>query len=86
MKVTYHAWISETIGVSHEEIQIDKKTFISDILSTITERSIKNKNVFERLDKIYIAQNDTLIDKKNLEKIEVSNDDTISFFPAISGG
>ncbi|MBL4590141.1 MAG: MoaD/ThiS family protein [Alphaproteobacteria bacterium] len=86
MKVTYHAWISEIIGVSSEEIQIDKETFISDILSTIIERSIKNKNVFERLDKIYIARNDTLIDKNNLKKIAVSNDDTVSFFPAISGG
>ena len=86
MKVIYHAWISETIGVSSEEIQIDKETFISYILSSIIERSIKNKNVFERLDKIYIARNDTLIDKNNLKKIAVSNDDTVSFFPAISGG
>ncbi len=87
MKVTYHAWISENIGLEEEVISIGESACtIQQILMTLCGQSRQKKQVFSDLSKIYIAVNNNMIHQKDIDTIKISEKDMVSFFPAISGG
>ena len=85
MKLTYHAWISENIGVEEEYVTAETGT-LQDLIAILKNQGSIHEQIFSKLDKIYIAVNDRMVRKNELETTLLSSHDTISFFPAISGG
>lgn len=84
MKLTYHAWIGETIGLDSEDFGEPAKT-LDDLLHMLQGQSHEKAQIFARLDRIYIAVNNQLVPKHRLD-LALSGSDCVSFFPAISGG
>lgn len=85
MKISYHGWIGENIALREETIQGEKITNLEDLIQLLRDRDFRTKGTFEVMEKIYIAINDTLV-RDSPEEILLTQDDKISFFPAISGG
>ena len=86
MKVTYHAWIAEDLGIIEENIDDADDSSLYDLLNTIKKQNKRKEEIFSKMDNIYIALNNKLINKNSIENTNIKAEDTISFFPAISGG
>lgn len=87
MKLYYHAWIAEDLNVREERLHsLNDIITLSDLIHILMQQSLEKRNVFSKLEKIYISYNNALVSKDDLLHIKVSDEDTVAFFPAISGG
>ena len=82
MKILYFASIKQGIGISEENIIIENKISIFELIELLKNKGLKYKNVFSDADNIKCSVNcifssfDTII----------KNEDEIAFFPPVTGG
>lgn len=82
MKIIYFAQIRSLIGVEKEEIFIQKKISVLDVIKILKKRNNSYKIAFKELKNIKCSVNCELV---NHNKI-VKNDDEVAFFPPVTGG
>lgn len=86
MKITYFAWIAEQLGRDEELFAYPSTGTINmkQLVSSLNGQY--NGKVFGDFNKIYVALNGVLVRKDKMEDVHIEPNDTVSFFPAISGG
>ena len=86
MKLMYYSWISENLCIDQESMPASLEMSVYDLLSSLKAQSIEKNNAFSKIEKIYVAINGELLHKEDFNKKIITDADTISFFPAVSGG
>lgn len=82
MKILYFANIKQEIGLSEEDIMIENKISIFELIELLKKKESKYKNAFSNVENIKCSVNcifssfDTMIE----------NRDEVAFFPPVTGG
>ncbi len=82
MKILYFANIKQEIGISEENIIIENKISIFELIELLKKRGLKYKNVFSDVKNIKCSVNCIF---SNFDTM-IENEDEIAFFPPVTGG
>ena len=83
MKITYHAWLRETLQVSEENLTLSQEKTLEEVLSFLKKRDSIWHETLEEQEKLRYAVNHVLC--KDVS-ILLKNEDILSIFPPFTGG
>lgn len=83
MKITYTAWLSDTLGMSQETVELPAEvTNVGLLIDWLGRRGGKYEHAFEFIEVVKVAVNHVYVETEHA----VTNDDEVILFPPIAGG
>jgi molybdopterin converting factor subunit 1 len=83
MKIIYHAWLKEMVGIGEEVVTLPAEVAdVATLINWLSGRGERYEDAFEFSEIIKVAVNDAYVHNDH----PVSDDDDVMFFPPIAGG
>ncbi len=83
MKITYSAWLKDTVGIGEETVTLPADVHnVGMLLDWLGSRGPEYEHAFEFIEVVKVAVNHVYVDNDHA----VSNDDEVILFPPIAGG
>ncbi len=83
MKITYTAWLKNTLGIDEEVVTLPADvTNVGMLLNWLSRRGQQYEQAFEFIEVIKVAVNQVYVEND----YSVSDDDEVILFPPIAGG
>jgi molybdopterin synthase sulfur carrier subunit len=83
MKITYSAWLKDTLGVAEEIVELPAEvTNVGLLIDWLGSRGGKYEHAFEFIEVVKVAVNHVYVDTEHA----VTDEDEVILFPPIAGG
>ncbi len=83
MKITYHAWLRDMVGVGEEVVELPSDVAdVATLINWLSGRGKQYEDAFEFSEIIKVAVNNAYVHNDH----PVNDDDDVIFFPPIAGG
>ncbi len=83
MKITYYAWLKDTIGIDEEVVTLPAEvTNVGMLLNWLSGRGQQYERAFEFVEIVKVAVNRVYVENDH----PVKDDDEVILFPPIAGG
>jgi molybdopterin synthase sulfur carrier subunit len=89
VKVRYFASIREKLNKSEEEFEIENNITLKDFIQRLSKNQEVKEVLFESEElkrNVLVAINAVTVNKADLDKIILKDNDVVAFFPVISAG
>ena len=83
MKITYTAWLRDSLGISEEIVALPAEvTNVGLLIDWLGHRDARYGKAFEFIETVKVAVNQVYVDSEHA----VTDDDEVILFPPIAGG